>query len=242
PPRSLPRLPSQSDAVASAMRNAPALKSAQRQVTIAELNVARAKAVMQPSITLEGGLFLNEDLGSSNDYSRSGSVSVGASQRFYDGGALSSAVRAAEARRDASRSGLHLSKLLVTQNVRDSYARLAAARAQIEASDRRIRAARVAFRGVREEATLGARTTLDVLNAEQDLLDAQAAAITASATQYIAAYTVLQSVGLLTADKLGLGVQTYDPSAYYNMVSGSGGASSRQGSALDRILGAMGRN
>lgn len=242
PPSGLPKLPAQADAVALAMRTAPALKAAQRRVTVSELNVNRARAAMAPSVSLEGRYGLTEGL--DGDLStNSGSITISAGQRLYDGGALSSGMRQAEANRDAQRAGLHLTQLQVKQNVRSAYANLAAARAQIEASQRRIRAARVAFRGVREEATLGARTTLDVLNAEQDLLDAQAAAISASASQHRAAYSVLQSVGLLTAEKLGLGVPTYDPSAYYNMVSGGGaGASSKQGNALDRILGAFGRN
>jgi outer membrane protein len=191
-------------------------------------------------VTIEGQLALNENFGNTNN-SRSGSISLGASQTLYDGGGLSSALRAAEAQRDAARAVLHLTSLQVAQNVRSTYAQLTAARAQIEASDRRIRAARVAFRGVREEATLGARTTLDVLNAEQTLLDAQAAAIAASADQYIAAYQVLQSMGLLTAEKLSLNVPTYDPAAYYNMVAGQG-ASSTQGNALDRIMRGLGGN
>jgi outer membrane protein len=240
PPSGLPRIPSLSEAISVAQTQSPALRSAQRQVTVAELTVARARAAMAPRVTIEGQLALNENFGNTNN-SRSGSISLGASQTLYDGGGLSSALRAAEAQRDAARAVLHLTSLQVAQNVRSTYAQLTAARAQIEASDRRIRAARVAFRGVREEATLGARTTLDVLNAEQTLLDAQAAAIAASADQYIAAYQVLQSMGLLTAEKLSLNVPTYDPAAYYNMVAGQG-ASSTQGNALDRIMRGLGGN
>jgi outer membrane protein len=89
---------------------------------------------------------------------------------------------------------------------------------------------------------LGARTTLDVLNAEQELLDAQANLIAAKSDEVIAAYSVLSSMGLLTAEHLGLGVQTYDPAAYYNLVKDAPAVMSEQGAALDRVLRAIGEN
>ncbi|MCE8472138.1 TolC family protein, partial [Rhodovulum sulfidophilum] len=97
------------------------------------------------------------------------------------------------------------------------------------------------FDGTKEEARLGARTTLDVLDAEQDLLDARTARVEAEATQYTAIYSVLASMGLLTAEHLGLGIPTYDPNAYYNAVS-SAPPKSLQGGKLDRVLQSIGRN
>ncbi|WP_161487527.1 TolC family protein, partial [Sulfitobacter sp. HI0129] len=86
---------------------------------------------------------------------------------------------------------LHVVRENVQQSVGNAYADYAAARAQLEASDRQISAAEIAFRGVREEATLGARTTLDVLDAEQALLDARSIQVSARSAVYIAAYAVL---------------------------------------------------
>ena len=94
---------------------------------------------------------------------------------------------------------------------------------------------------MREEATLGARTTLDVLNAEQTQLDAQANLITARADEVTASYAVLSSMGLLTAARLGLPVQVYDPAAYYNLVRDNPTVMSPQGRALDRVLQAIGK-
>ena len=128
----------------------------------------------------------------------------------------------------------------VSQNVGNAYASLRVARASREASALQVRAARTAFRGVREEATLGARTTLDVLNAEQELLDAQANAISAQADEVIASYQVLGAMGLLTAQHLNLGVQSYDPAAYYNLVRDAPATTSQQGQALDRVLRSIG--
>ena len=88
----------------------------------------------------------------------------------------------------------------------------------IETTQQEIDAAQIAFEGVKEEATLGARTTLDVLNAEQDLLDARASQLSAEATRYVGVYQLLASMGLLTVEHLKLGIPTYDPAAYYNAV------------------------
>jgi outer membrane protein len=94
---------------------------------------------------------------------------------------------------------------------------------------------------VREEAKLGARTTLDVLNAEQELLDAQANRITAASNQYGAAYALLAAMGQLTAQDLRLQVQVYDPNAYYNQVQSAPSSISRQGRQLDQVLKSLGR-
>jgi len=80
-----------------------------------------------------------------------------------------------------------------------------------------------------------------VLNAEQELLDARANAISAQADQVNASYRVLASMGLLTAEHLRLPVQIYDPAAYYNLVKESPAALSQQGQALDRVLRAIGQ-
>ena len=87
---------------------------------------------------------------------------------------------------------------------------------------------------------MGARTTLDVLNAEQELLDARANLISAMVDETVASYTVLSAMGLLTAAHLGLNVQIYDPAAYYNLVKDAPVIRSEQGAALDRVLEAIG--
>ncbi|WP_370276510.1 TolC family protein, partial [Roseovarius indicus] len=85
------------------------------------------------------------------------------------------------------------------------------------------------------------RTTLDVLDAEQELLDAQAGLISAETDLYIAAYQVLETIGELTAKDLRLNVQTYDPEAYYNLVKDAPVPISPQGQKLERVLRAIGK-
>ena len=137
---------------------------------------------------------------------------------------------------------LHLAGLQVKQDVGNAFANLGAAQARREANREAVRAARVAFEGTREEVKLGARTTLDVLDAEQDLLDAEASLISANADVVIAAYAVLASMGDLTVRDLNLGVRTYDPAAYYDLVKTAPVPLSPQGKKLDRVLRALGKN
>ena len=77
-----------------------------------------------------------------------------------------------------------------------------------------MRAAQVAFDGVREEAKLGARTTLDTLDAEQELLSARSELVLAIRNEYVAVYQVLAEMGLMTAEHLNLGVPIYKPDSY----------------------------
>ena len=238
----LPRLPrtetNLGTAQSIAVRNHPEMEEAQRQITANEMLVIASRADTSPTVNLTGAFGLDETF-NSNIRSDSGRIGVEVSGPIYRGGELSARERRAIAVRDAARGNLHNVRHNVQQDVVNALANLTAARASLAASERQIRAARVAFQGVREEATLGARTTLDVLDAEQDLLDAETNRISAQADQYIAAYSVLESMGLLTAQQLKLPVQIYDPEAYYNLVKNAPAKRSRQGQQLDKVLRAL---
>ncbi len=229
-----PLVRSLEDAVAFARRNHPQILSAQHNIAVAEINVARAEASLRPRVTGSAQFGLDED------FEDSASLGLQAQGPIIQGGRLSSQIRQAMARRDATRAGLHVVLHGIEQNVTVAYANLAVARASLASLQQQVRAQQTAFRGVREEATLGARTTLDVLNAEQDLLDARANLVSAQVDEVIASYGVLFALGLLTAEHLNLGVQIYDPAAYYNLVKDSPPIRSDQGRALDRVLRAIG--
>lgn len=222
-----------------AVQNHPDMMEARHQVSAAELTITQTQLAQKPVISLNGSLSVSDELGESGGVENL-TVGIGASGPIYQGGALDSIVRSAMAQRDAARGNLHVVRHDVFADVGNAYADLQAAFAQIDATEEQIRAARVAFEGIREEAKLGARTTLDVLDAEQQLLDAQASRVSAEASQYIAAYSVLSSMGLLTAERLKLPVQIYDASAYYNVVKDGGVTRrSKQGQQLDRVLRAL---
>ena len=235
PAKAAPVSRSLADAKAFAVRNHPDILQAQHAVSAAELNIKRGEAAMKPSVSLGAEIGFDQDLNVGR------SIGVTASGPIYAGGRLSSQVRQFMSRRDAERAALLVTSMGIEQQVANAYSFLEVARASALSSNNQIAAARVAFRGVREEATLGARTTIDVLNAEQELLSAQANLIAAQADEVVASYQVLASMGLLTAAHLRLPVQQYDPAAYYNLVKDAPTARSEQGQALDRVLKAIGQ-
>lgn len=222
------------EAKAIAQRNHPSLLQAQHNVTAAELNVQRAEAALNPTLSLSARV------GFDDEWNDSAGVGIDLSGPIYQGGRLSSQVRQFIARRDAARAALLVTSQSIEQNVGNAYSFLQVAQANITATAEGVRAARVAFEGIREEATLGARTTLDVLDAEQELLDARANQIRAQYELTKASYALLATMGLLTAENLNLRVQIYDPTAYYNLVDDAPARLSPQGQALERVLESIG--
>ncbi|GAB4388693.1 MAG: TolC family outer membrane protein [Albidovulum sp.] len=234
-PRS-PALPrTQDEARAIALRSHPTIRQAQHQALAADLGIAVAAAARMPEVT--AGLNLQRNAQGAD----SSAASLTLKQTIYSGGALAASHRKAIAQRDAARAALHQAGVLVAQQVGVAWSDLDVTRSQIAASEREVEAARIAYNGVQEEAKLGARTTLDVLDAEQALLNAQANLINARANRQVAFYSLLASMGLLTAEHLNLGIPIYDPSAYYNAVKDAP-ATSVQGESLDRVLRAIGKN
>ncbi|GHF67636.1 TolC family outer membrane protein [Seohaeicola zhoushanensis] len=239
-----PRLPampkSLEAAVQLAVRTHPSVLAAQHKVKAAEHAVAVANSKLRPSLSIVADTSYSDDM-TSSDFDKSASVGLQLKQRIYQGGGIAASVRRVMASRDATRGALITTQRDVVQGVNDAYVRLQVARAAFAASIEQVRASQVAFDGIREEATLGARTTLDVLAAEQELQNAQTAQISARAEESVAAYQLLAAQGLLTAEKLGLKVALYDPEAYYNMVKKAPAAVSRQGKELDRVLKRLGK-
>ena len=235
--RSLPRLPKSVDAAHHVgVRTSPSIRQAQHQISANEFSAAAADAAKRPTLSA------NASVGHSSSQNTNSSVGLTLNVPIYQGGQLSALHRRALAAVHASRAALNQSVLSVRQNVSNSWSQLAIANAQVIASDRQIRAAQVAFDGVREEAKLGSRTTLDVLNAEQALLDARTNRVVFETQVYEAAYTLLASMGQLTADHLKLPVQRYDPSEYFNTVKSAPVAKTKQGKKLERILKRYGNN
>ena len=99
-----------------------------------------------------------------------------------------------------------------------AWERMPTTRSQIAARSEAIRANEIALEGVRQEAEVGSRTTLDVLDAEQELLDSRVALVIAERDEYVAGYQLLEAIGRLTAVNISLPVQIYDPERHYRKV------------------------
>ena len=126
------------------------------------------------------------------------SVAAQLSVPIYQGGAEYAAIRQAKETLGQRRLDLDTARDQVQSTVTQAWGQLEAAKAQINATQAQVTAAEVALNGVREEARVGQRTTLDVLNAQQDLVNARVALVTAQRDRVVASYTVLAAVGSLS--------------------------------------------
>lgn len=232
-----PSIPgSKAQAFAVARDKNPSLKRIQHQVKAAELLLQSATMARRPTLNATGNLSVDDD------GNEAASLGLRLSGPIYQGGAISSRVRQARAARDEARALLYSTGLQVDQEIGNAYANLAVAVASVDAFDRQVRASELALRGVREEFQLGARTTLDVLDQEQEVLDARTNRVSAQSDRYVAIYEVLNAIGLLTAEHLGLNVPIYDPAGYYNAVQNAPlRTPSKQGAALDRVMRSLGK-
>ncbi|MEO6298980.1 MAG: TolC family outer membrane protein [Paracoccaceae bacterium] len=228
------------EARALALRTHPVIQQSQHQAKAADIGVALAKAQMSPNVT--GSVALQQGINSDNLGLGTVTKSVGLqmTQTLYAGGRLSSGFRQAIAQSQSAHAGLLQTGVKVSEAVGGAWSNILVANASIIAGSEQIRAAQAAYDGVKEEAALGSRTTLDVLDAEQNLLSAKSARLTATANFYIGQYQLLSTMGLLTARHLHLGVPIFDPQAYYNAVK-TAPATSAQGAKLDRILKSLGK-
>jgi outer membrane protein len=243
-PGGVPNLPdTEAEADRLARQSHPAVLTLQFEVRAAELAVEEARAAYRPTVSAEARLSETVEAPGRAQEGTGASISLTWRQPLYRGGQLVSLERQALAQAEAARFGLNQQVRANTQAAGNAFARLRIANAQIQASDQRIRAAQLAFEGVQEEAALGARTTLDVLDAEQDLLDARVSRIEAQADLYEAAYTILSASGLLTVAHLDLPVPQYDAAAYSAAFpAGQPRYASPQGERLDSLLQRLGRD
>ena len=140
---------------------------------------------------------------------------------LYQGGQEYAAIRQAKETLGQRRLDLDTARDQSQQTVVQSWGQLEAAKAQIQATQAQVDASEIALNGVREEARVGQRTTLDVLNAQQELVNARVAVVTAQRDRVVASYSLLAAAGRLSAQVLGLNVPIYDPLVHYHQVRDS---------------------
>src|SRR5579871_821423 len=140
---------------------------------------------------------------------------------IYQGGAEYSLIRQSKETLAQQRLNLETTRDQTRANTITAWGQLVAGKAQVASAQSQVTASEVALNGVREEAKAGQRTTLDVLNAQQTLVNARVALVTAQHDRVVASYSVLASVGRLSPQVLNLPTQTYDASVHYQQVRDS---------------------
>ncbi len=207
-------------ALARARTEHPTITTATYNVDVAALQVKVAEGALAPTLSAVGNITKN--YGSTQSLflleSLTASVAAQFSVPIYQGGAEYAAIRQAKETLGQRRLDLDTARDQVQSAVTQAWGQIEAAKAQINATQAQVTAAEVALNGVREEARVGQRTTLDVLNAQQDLVNARVALVTAQRDRVVASYTLLGAVGSLSPQILGLRTQVYDPMTHYQQV------------------------
>jgi outer membrane protein len=200
-----------------AHKNHPAILAAFFNIDVASFNVKVIEGEFLPRVTLEGDVSHRDDSGGA-DHVDSASIVGRLSVPIYQAGEPDARARAAKETLGQRRIEHDLARDQVRQAAVAAWSQLEAARAQIEAADAQVSAQQLVLSGVVEERNVGQRTTLDVLDAQQDLLSAREAQVTARRNRVVAAYSVLATIGGLSAANLGLSVAIYDPKEHHRQV------------------------
>ncbi|MCY0095235.1 TolC family outer membrane protein [Hoeflea sp. J2-29] len=209
---SLPRklLPGTLDrAVAQGTTEHPTVLAALFGVDAAGFNVKSKEGTFLPGVSVSG-LVAEGDGGVST-----AQVQAKVTIPLYQGGAASATVRQAKEQLGQQRILVDRARRAIEQSVVSSWTQMEAALATIEANKAQLAASNLALNGVVEERRVGQRTTLDVLNAQQTVLNAKEAISQSERNAIVAAYSVLASTGKLTIDRLGLQVANYKPEIHY---------------------------
>jgi outer membrane protein/adhesin transport system outer membrane protein len=209
---------SREETISLAQGNNPNVVAAEFSETAARSAVDEARGEMLPSANLRGTLSRTYDASTQIERSDGASVTAQVTIPLYQAGATAARVR--EARQTASQRRIQIeeSRRQVVENAIRAWEGLTTARATIQSRQSQVRAAEIALEGVRQEALVGSRTTLDTLDAEQELLDARVELVRVQRDEMVAAFSVLSTVGQLTAHRLTLPVQYYDYEAHYKRV------------------------
>jgi outer membrane protein len=196
----------------------PAVTTAQYNVDVALLQVKVAEGALYPTLAVQGSVLQQNETTQNQLKTFNATVLAQLTVPIYQGGAEYSLIRQAKETLGQRRLDLETARDQVRQNVVQSWGQLDAAKANIEATQAQVQAAEIALNGVREEARVGQRTTLDVLNAQQELVNARVALVSAQRDRVVASFTLLSAVGRLSPQVLGLRVPVYDANVHYQQV------------------------
>jgi outer membrane protein len=228
------RLPvrTQQEAAAMAGSNNPTVVAALFNDATAKDAIDVAFAQLMPTVSLQGQMFQDQNSTFRNSSANGYQVVATVSVPIYQGGAEYSAIRQARQTEQQTAKLVDDSRRTAVQNAVQAWETLVAARASAASTREAIAANAVALDGVEREAIVGSRTTLDVLNAQQALLNSQTTLVQNLASIVTASYNVASAIGRLTARDLALPVPLYDETAYYNAVrnkwAGTGDAATSQ--------------
>jgi outer membrane protein len=211
-PKSLP------DSTEIALRESPLVVAALYREQQARFNIDLIRGELLPSVQLEANYARRLDSSENIQDVESSTVTGRLIVPFYSGGEVEARVRQAKQTHVQRIQEIEQTRTEVQAQVVTAWSQLQAAKAAVESDEVAVTANRVALAGVREEERVGQRTLLDVLNAEQELLNSEVTLVTDRRNVVVASYTLLFAVGRLSAQELGVSSLVYDPEQHYQEV------------------------
>lgn len=206
------------EAIEIGLANHPDIAAARQNERSSYHSIRATSGRLLPKLSLDGSLSHSDNTSTDASWSNSASIGATLTVPFYQSGAVYSQVR--QARQVNSQRKIQIDEAVraVREVVSQAWERLDTARARIKSSNEQIRANAIALDGVQQEAQVGSRTTLDVLDAEQELLVSNVNLVTSKRNEFVAIFDVLAAVGNLTAKNMNLPVALYDPEANFDRV------------------------
>jgi outer membrane protein len=213
--------PSLPGAVDLGLTENPNVTAAMFGIDVSYLQVKVSEGALLPTVTLQASVQQSYEQTMTFFRQFGASAVAQLSVPIYQGGAEYSLIRQSKETLAQQRLNLEQVRDQTRSNVVTAWGQLVAGKAQVASAQSQVSASEIALNGVREEAKAGQRTTLDVLNAQQALVNARVALVTAQHDRVVASYAVLNAVGRLAPQVLGLKTTVYDPSVHYHQVRDS---------------------
>jgi outer membrane protein len=213
-----PTLPS---AVDLGLIENPNVTAAMFGIDVSFLQVKVAEGALLPTVNLQAAVTQSYESTLTQYRTFNAAATAQVTVPIYQGGGEYSLIRQSKETLAQQRLVLEQTRDQTRANVVTAWGQLTAGKAQVTSAQAQVTASEIALNGVREEAKAGQRTTLDVLNAQQALVNARVALVTAQHDRVVASYAVLNSVGRLSPQVLNLPTVTYDPSVHYHQVRDS---------------------
>ena len=199
----------------------PNVTAAMFGIDVNFLQVKVAEGALLPTVTVQVAAQQANEQSLIQYRATSASAIASANWQLYDGGNSYALIRQSKENLAQQRLNLETTRDQTRANVVQFWGTLQAGKAQVQSAQAQVTASEIALNGVREEAKAGQRTTLDVLNAQQALVNARVALVTAQHDRVVASYNVLAAIGRLSPQVLGLATTVYDPTVHYHQVRDS---------------------
>jgi outer membrane protein len=195
----------------------PVILASAHQADAQAFVIRQIEGELLPTVTIGGTLQRQESFDRQADVNAA-TVTGRVSIPLYQGGAVSARVRQAKENYGLRKIEIDLARDQVRAAVVSAWAQVEAAVGAIGAANQGVEAAEIALGGAQEEQRVGQRTTLDVLNAQQELLNARETLVVAQRDQVVASFSLLSAIGRLNPEQLNLPVEIYDPVEHYTAV------------------------